>query len=166
LRFKSKELGNSTLNVSSVNGGLLIGKEGNHVLLDRQGNIIPDYCEFTIEVRTAHPKLNAVLITKKLEAFFKKKKITVLDSFIKHDLGALITSVNFTKQYEKFIPYKTKYLDGKLRGYGDGQMLAEKLKIPVCYLGPTGEYPHGDNEYVEIDSLEKLKDIYKKIIYY
>lgn len=164
LQFKSKELGSSTLNVSSMNGGLLIGKKKDDVLLGRQGNVIPDYCEFTIEVRTAHPRLNASLIVKKLESFFKKKKITILDTFIKHNLGALITDIKYTKQYEKFIPSKVKYLDGSKRGYGDGQMLADKFKIPVFYLGPAGEYPHGDNEYVEIKSLEKLKDIYKRII--
>ena len=59
---------------------------------------------------------------------------------------------------------KVEYLDATQKGYGDGQLLQEKFKIPVVYLGPKGENAHGVDEWVDISSLKKLRELFAEII--
>lgn len=163
-KFKTSELGESTLNIPFVKGGFLLSKKENDIILSSQGNNIPDYCEFIIEIRTAKSNLNAETVSSIVKKFFSENKITVTEEIVKHNLGALITPKASTKIFEKLIKEKEKYLDGSKKGYGDGEMIAKAFKIPVFYLGPKGEGAHSDKEYVETDSLRELKQIYKEII--
>ena len=43
-------------------------------------------------------------------------------------------------------------------GGSDARFFAEK-GIPAIEFGPKGNYWHGDNEYVEIESIYKLEEI-------
>lgn len=48
-------------------------------------------------------------------------------------------------------------------GVGDTRHV-RKYGIPAFYLGPGGGNMHGDDEFVYIDELKKVREIYKKVI--
>lgn len=57
--------------------------------------------------------------------------------------------------------------DSKLffrKSVADECIYVEKLKIPVVCIGPSGGNAHQANEYVDLDSLENVSQIYTKIL--
>lgn len=158
--------GESTMNIAYIRGGLYLGRRDEKIFVGQQGNNIADYAETIIEIRTASQSLNA----EKLSQIIKKTLIpsfTILDLKINHDFNPLITTKEQLKFIENIIEKiigKAEYLDPKNRGYSDGQLIQNKYKIPVIYLGPKGGNAHAPNEWVDIPSLFVLKKIYSLIM--
>ena len=46
----------------------------------------------------------------------------------------------------------------------DGIILGSEKNIPTIIMNPSGGNAHSQNEYVNIDSLKKLYEIYEKFI--
>ena len=86
---------------------------------------------------------------------------------VRHDLGSLYTPPKELGLVEKAVETavgRVEYLDPTKKGYGDGQLIQQKFKIPVAYLGPKGANEHAVDEWVDIASLKQLRDIYSNII--
>jgi len=166
--FSHPVLGESTLNIAFLSGGLGGENKGdNNLSVNYQGNIIPDFARSVIEIRTASPKLDSEKVLSFLKKQAKKYKVTITRISVKHNLGSLFTPENEWKNISKIVHSvvgKSEILPPQTKGYGDGQLLSEKKKIPVIYLGPSGEGAHSADEYVNISSLTSLKEIYKKIL--
>ncbi|MFA5870969.1 MAG: M20/M25/M40 family metallo-hydrolase [Candidatus Paceibacterota bacterium] len=166
--FSHPVLGESTLNIAFLSGGLCVeNKNDDNPSVDYQGNVIPDFARSVIEVRTASPKLDSEKILVFLKKQAKKYKVTITRISVKHNLGSLFTPENKWKNISRIVHSivgRSEILPPQTKGYGDGQLLSEKKKIPVIYLGPSGEGAHSAGEYVNISSLTSLKEIYKKIL--
>jgi acetylornithine deacetylase/succinyl-diaminopimelate desuccinylase-like protein len=151
-----------------LSGGLCVeNKNDDNPSVDYQGNVIPDFARSVIEIRTASSKLDSEKILMFLKRQAKKYKVTITRISVKHNLGSLFTPENKWKNISRIVHSivgQSEILPPQIKGYGDGQLLSEKKKIPVIYLGPSGEGAHSADEYVNIFSLSSLKEIYKKIL--
>ena len=160
--FSHPVLGKSTLNVAFLHGGLC-----DNFLVGYRGNIMPDFARSVIEVRTASEKLNSEEILSFLEKEAKKNRVAIKNLSVVHDLGSFFTPEDELKDISKIIHSvvgRTEIISPQKKGYSDGQLISQKKKIPVVYLGPSGGGAHSENEYVEISSLLSLKKIYKGIL--
>lgn len=163
--FSSNPLGNSTLNIAYIKGGLYKEIENGEVVLGKEGNIIPDYCEYIVEIRVANEKLNAVQVKNFISKSSRKLGLRVQNVKIRHDLGSWITPVEELKNIVSLTP-KDKIKSAKKSGYIDIQMLWKQFgKVPTFSLG-AGEFgqSHTANEYVKISSVLKALEFYKKIL--
>lgn len=164
-RFSTKELGNSTLNIAYFNGGTKVGTESDKVILGKEGNIIPDYCEYIVEIRVASEKLNANLVKDLIEKESKKLGLKVNETKIRHDLGSWITPKGQLKNYIKLASNKN-LKNAKESGYIDIQMLWKTFgKIPTFSLG-AGEtgMSHKPDEFVRISNVLKAQKFFKSIL--
>ncbi|QQG41449.1 MAG: M20/M25/M40 family metallo-hydrolase [Candidatus Woesebacteria bacterium] len=151
--FKSKELGNSTLNIAYMNGG---GSEG---------NVIAEKCEYIVEIRVANEKLNANLVQNFIIENSEKLGLKVASIKIRHDIGSWITT---KKELEDIIPLAPikKVKSAKTSGYIDIQMLWQAFgRVPTFSLsaGEPGQ-SHKANEYVKISNVLKAQKFYEKIL--
>ncbi len=156
------------MNIAYIQGGLDMGKnkEG-EVVLGKEGNNIADFTEFIIDVRPTIKELNASRIIKYFKKEIKNNKCKVDESSVRHDYSCLYTNKKEISEVEGVIKKaikKVDYLDLEAMGYGEAPLIQEKYQIPVIYFGPKGDNGHGANEWVDISSIKKTKEIYKSII--
>ncbi|MEK6839915.1 MAG: M20/M25/M40 family metallo-hydrolase [Nanoarchaeota archaeon] len=166
LNFKHPFLGLPSFNVSYMHGGLYRGNRDHNPILGNEGNNIPDYTEAVFEIRTTKIELNAERIKGEIKRFALAKGFEVNNFQIRHDLAPLFTDPRRIKNLitaVKEVNEKAKILDPSIKGYSDGQIIDQYLKIPVVYLGPGGDGMHASSEYVSISSLRKLENIYSNI---
>jgi len=165
--FHSK-LGVSTCNFSGIEGGLLQKSKNNDYDITWSGNNVPNIAKIQIEVRAATENLNAQKVIqiynnaiKKLNGNFELKKIV-------HDYGSFFVDQNKLLLVEQAITdsnYPVNYLDISKVGYYDAEMFARTNNIPSISLGPgPNNMSHKNNEYVSINSMNKVAKIYKLII--
>lgn len=166
-KYSNPTLGPSSLNVAYVRGGLNLGTNIiGETQLGKQGNNVADYAEVTIDIRPSSTDLNAEMVVKELSEIINKKGCSVTFT-VRHDFSALITTKDSLSEIEKIIKKvtgKVDYLNPADRGYGDGEMIQKKFKIPTIYIGPSGKGMHAVGEYVSIKSIHALRAIYEKII--
>lgn len=163
-KFNSNQLGNSTLNVAYIKGGTEMGNNV-EIVLGREGNIIPDYCEIVLEIRNASQKLKAEMVKQFLAEESKKYGLKIIDISTRHDLGCWLSE---KQEVEKIIGKldDKKILNAKDRGYVDLQMLWATFNQVPCLTVGAGEsgVTHKENEFVTIDNLKKTENFYRKII--
>ncbi len=156
-KYTDKFVGNSSINLASVDGGLNLG--GGKI--GRQGNNIADYCEFIIDVRTATNKLRArnLVQTAEKEALRNGLEISAV---VRHDKLGWFSP--FAKLPKKIIN-KYKIWSDFRTGYVDTQMLNETFNCP-CYGFGCGldDQAHKTNEYVAIKNLVNPEYFYMDLI--
>jgi len=151
--YKSKEVGNSTLNIAYINGG---GSEG---------NIIAEKCEYIVEVRVADEKLNANLVKQFITDSSIKLGLKIKAIKVRHNLGNWTTPREKLKKFIKLAPVR-KLKSAKKSGYIDIQMLWKIFgKVPTFSLG-AGEsgMSHKANEYVRISNVKEAQKFYETIL--
>lgn len=155
-------LGKSIISLAWIQGGQ--SKPGTKTL-GKEGNVIPDFAEVVIEIRTSDPKLDAQILIKKFNDYIKNEGLTVVSFVVRHDLGAWITNKSELGKVCKLLnrPKFTKAEDG---GYVDLQMLWQNFGKPICFTfgGSEGNTAHKPNEYVKIDKLQKAVVFWQKFI--
>lgn len=152
-KFRSRELGESTLNIAYINGG------------SNQGNIIAEKCEYIVEIRVANEKLNADLVGQFIRARSKKFALEIEGITTKHDLGSWTTKKKDLSSVIK-LSGKKSLEDVKKSGYVDIQMLWEAFnKVPTFSFGiGEGGMSHKADEFVRISSLEKGQRFFEKLL--
>lgn len=160
-RFQTPELGKSTLNIAYILGGTNTGNN----LLSKEGNIIPNYCEYVVEIRVASRNLSAKVISEYLYQQSVKQGLKVEEIKVRHDLGSWTTPVGQLKNIIKLSP-TSKILNAKNRGYIDIQMLWEAFGKVPCFSYGVGSKntAHKENEYVEIKNIKKAEKFYRNLI--
>lgn len=151
--FKSKELGNSTLNIAYMNGG------------GDQGNIIAEKCEYIVEIRVANENLDARKVKDFITKESEKLGLKIDDIVIRHDLGNWITKKEDLKEIIK-ISNKKSVKSAKKSGYIDIQMLWQTFnKVPTFSFG-AGEkgMSHKADEYVKIEDVTKTQKFFEKLL--
>lgn len=163
--YKTPELGQSTTNIASVNGGTLVSQKNNPPLLSREGNVIPDYCEIVLEVRPSDPTLDLVMILNKIKELLKKQQLELAKITIRHNLGSWITPKVQLKNFIKLSPNKG-LANPMEAGYLDIQLLWETFnRATSLSFGPAEPgVAHSANEFVRISSLQKTQAFLVKLL--
>jgi acetylornithine deacetylase/succinyl-diaminopimelate desuccinylase-like protein len=163
--YKTPELGQSTINIASINGGSLVGQKNNTPLLSREGNVIPDYCQIVLEVRPSDPKLDITIIVNKVKELLKKQQLKLEKITIRHNLRSWITPKTQLDNFIKLSPNKV-LADPMETGYLDIQLLWETFdKITSLSFGPAEPgVAHTANEFVRISSLQKAQAFLEKLL--
>ncbi len=167
-RYSLPETGITTCTLSSMRGGTQVGTKDQNIIYALGTNTIPDTTEVNLDIRPARIGLSSNKITALLNQCIKDEGMVLKTIRVKEDLGPLITPKSKLKILEETILEElgfVNYLPSQKMGYGDGQLLFEKTKTPVVYLGPgPTEACHKEDEYVTLDSLKKTTRIFKRLI--
>lgn len=165
--FTDPILGTASLNVAYIKGGLYQGRKNNEVVLGKEGNNIADFAEAIIDIRPTKQELRAEKIITWIEKFLKNKGYKLFDFKIRHNLGSLYTDSSKLKIFKQILKknkLKIDYVNPSETGYGDSQLLQQKFNIPVIYFGPKGANAHGIDEWVDINSVKKTRQIFSELI--
>lgn len=161
------DLGKPTVNVTGVRCGAVDGwDEHNRPILNNAGNVIPDYCEAVLEVRMT-PDVDKEGIRDVVEQVATKAGASLTNFQCRFDLGSYLTDKSALVKLEaaqQAVIGKVEYGDPAKGGYSDIQLIAEAWGVPCALLGPSGGKMHAPDEYVEIDSVEKITEMFLHII--
>lgn len=138
----------STVTLALIDGGDIYNK-------------VPDKSVMGLDIRYV-PHLNPHEIIKEIETVVDGKVIlkTLGDSI--HSPLDNIYVKDFIDTVKSFKDNKDAKIFGQ-HGSSDARFFSRK-GIPVLEFGPKGENLHGDNEYVEIQSVYRLEEILKDFI--
>jgi len=147
-QFIDPELGITSVNLASIEGR------------GSSSNVVPDNCQFILDIRPSSSKINAELIIDQLKKYIEELKGELSDFKVKFDFGSWLTSK--TKLARLGLDFKNLTTSG----YIDTQMLWQKFNQPKCLTIGAGvqKTAHTSNEYVEINQLNKLEKILFNII--
>ncbi len=164
----TSDLGVSTMNVAYLRGGAVADIEQPDVL-QRAGNVIPNYAECIMELRTASNRLDAAEATGILRSECAVRELTVRSLVTKIDLGMWPGSydtamTDFVKRCYERTGVGYVQADPQYIGFIDVQMLATTIDSPTYVIGAGGENRHGANENVPIANLERVGELYQTII--
>lgn len=164
----TSNLGTSTMNVAYLRGGAVADTDS-PINLQRAGNVIPNYAESIIELRTASPELNAQCVETIIREECTARNLVLKSFNTKIDLGVWPGSFadSMTKLVERcYQKAGVKYAkaDPQYIGFIDVQMLAATIGSPAYVIGAGGENRHGANENVALQDLECAREMYQTII--
>lgn len=164
----TSSLGSPTMNVAYLRGGA-VGDSQNPVDLQRTGNVIPNYAECIIELRTTVPELNAEWVENVIRTESDMRGLEVKTFKPKIDLGIWPGSsaspmTNFIEQCYESAGVNYAQANPQHIGFIDVQMLAGTVDSPIYVIGAGGENRHGANENVALADLERACKIYQTII--
>lgn len=138
----------TSINLGTINGG-------------NSFNSVPDFCSMKLDIRYTS-ETNKEKLLKEIRKISKDVKINI----------ALETS-NFICDLEnlnikKYEEITEKVLNRKIKKIGcesssDAVYFYDR-KIPTIIMNPIGDYPHGEKEFVNKESLYKLYKIYSEMI--
>lgn len=159
--YVSQDLGPTSVNLAYINGGQFKGESENQLVLGKQGNIIADTCRFVLDIRPSRPELTAQKVIDFITAEAKKFNVSVFKATIRHDLGSWLTPTEQIDLGVQKLPFRPV---GKT-GYIDVQMLWQNFyQVPCFTVGAGNAMAHKPDEYVEVDNINKLAKIAKKLI--
>lgn len=166
--FNDAQLGDSTLNVAYLQGGVIENQNGQDQWL-REGNVIPDTADVVLEFRTAHRDLDAIKARDLFVREIEEQKLSVDSITVRHNYGLWPVSydsrmMSFLEQCYEDAGLAFQKSDRSKSGFIDVQMITEVITAPTYVIGAGGENKHGANESVDIEDLTKAKDIYKVIL--
>ncbi len=168
-KYKDKFMGPTTVNLAYLRGGRVLSEDKDGRKWGREGNVIPDFADATIEIRVADDFVDAEFVKKALESLCYSVGLRVAVKRIRHDLGMWPVSYEcdqmgeIIKSYEKAgVPFSKG--DRNFSGYNDAAMLCDVIESPVFKLGAGGENPHGAGENVPIQNLAKCQKIWENLL--
>lgn len=167
--YDDEYLGESSLNLAYLQGGITEKKELDVIWL-REGNVIPDTADITLEVRTANAALDSEELISLFNQQIARQNLKLTSLSIKHDFKPWGVSYDspvidiFTNLYKE-AGIEFSLSDRKYSGFIDVQLVTEKVSSPAFVLGAGGENKHGSNENVKIENLTKIQDLYLIVLH-
>ncbi|MDP3770771.1 MAG: M20/M25/M40 family metallo-hydrolase, partial [bacterium] len=159
--------GRMTVNVAALRCGQSRGRHDGREVLGEDRNIIPDYAEGVIEVRTSPGvDLDACIVAfdrgvadagGRLEVAMKRfdfRGYHVPPERLAPLADAIATVLGGPAEFDAF----------ESHGYSDVQLLNDQLEVPCAMFGPTGGNYHAADEYVELESLTKVQAVLERLI--
>ncbi len=136
---------------------------------ETQSYSVPDSCHLQYSLLSS-PKLNDKDFVKLVKSFMKKYDIegTIELHKRKTPYGAcykLNTSLPFVKKIKKDIFDADNVTPMYAQSVSDENIFANRLEIPVVVIGPIRDNAHKAQEWVQINSLTNLEEVYKKILH-
>lgn len=173
--FNHPIMGSTSINLAYILGGnqlkTSISKDNLLTSVGQQGNVIPDVCEFVIDIRPATPDLTPDTIINILKENLVKNGYKFKLINLRHDLGAWFTNLDEIKPVLDIAQNITKTKKPKLdnpsqSGYIDLQMLWNQVGRPPALMfgGGKGSTAHGPDEHIEIKDLIKTKDFFVDLL--
>ncbi len=167
--YSDEFLGNSVLNVASINAGLFEGRNAQgSAVLSEKANKIPDFAEALIEIRNAKDSLNASELKQIVEKAAESEGVQVIGFKTMLDRGTLNVDRKRLTVLEKAVEKsrgKLEYADPGTVGYGEGQILYAKTGTPCVYFGPgPNDRAHKANERVAVSELMEARKIFSELI--
>lgn len=166
--YQNPPLGEPTLNLAYLSGGLMKGIDKNEdLILGNRGNNIPDIAEAVLDIRTPSLQLNSKKIIDFLKINVENQGLELEKTEIRSDYKPMYVPQEKLKNLEDIIKKQLgfiKYGDIKQQGYFDGEMIWRKFNSPFACFGPIGGNAHGADEWVDIDSLNKVRSVFKSLI--
>jgi acetylornithine deacetylase/succinyl-diaminopimelate desuccinylase-like protein len=157
-------LGKTACNLAWLKGGIDKG-DGE---IGCRANKIPDLAEVILDIRPAVIKLRARtvldLLTENLaiNGFQLEKAREVLD------FGSLYIPPKRLGKFEEIVRSTlgmVEYDDISQGGYGEGQLLNERLSVDCVYFGPgPKEMAHQADEFVSLTELNQAASVYTRLI--
>ena len=168
MNITNKELGYCTVNLAYLQGGK-ISKSKNQIEWKREGNVIPDYTDCTIEIRTTDKKVDAASIISKLKEISRSVGVKINVKRTRHNIipwkcanrEAVTEEI---KEIYKQCSLSFSLEDIQFSGYVDIGMLEGVITAPKYTIGVSGDNAHAPNEYAIIKSLYNAQKIYEKIL--
>lgn len=156
--YVSSDLGPTVYNLAYIFGGQYKDKNLDGLVLGKQGNIIPDICQFIIDIRPSRDELTAIKVKEFISKEADKQSVEILDFKIRHSLGSWLTPKD---QLNLELPYNS--LDQS--GYIDVQMLWQTFnQVPCFTIGAGNDMAHKADEYVEVANIKKLDKLVKALL--
>lgn len=160
-------LGKPTLNIAGVHSGLFEGVDEKRTpLISRAANVVPDYCDALIEVRTT-----SSIQQKKIEETIRETaygyKVELTSLTVPFSVGSFMTKCDDLRLIERAqneVLGRIRYDDPATTGYSDIQIISEKWDVPCALLGPSGKNMHGVDELVSKQSVCMLEKVFHRII--
>jgi acetylornithine deacetylase/succinyl-diaminopimelate desuccinylase-like protein len=158
--------GRMTVNVAALRCGQSRGRHDGREVLGEERNIIPDYAEGVIEVRTfpgVDTNACAAVFERGVAAaggYFEAPMVRLdFPGFHvpKQQLQPLVDAITAVIGSAEIEPLDT-------HGYSDVQLLHGQFKAPVAMFGPVGGNYHAADEYVEIGSLGTVQAVIERMV--
>ena len=129
-------------------------------MLGKQGNIIADICQFTLDIRPSSQNVTANDVVKYIIKETKKLKVDLFNCNIRYDFGSWLTPKN---RIDKII---NKYNQIDKTGYIDIQLLWQTFNQVPCFTVGAGciTEAHKPDEFVSVKKLIKLQRILKNYL--
>ena len=173
--FASAELGFPTFNIARVRGGVLTAQAdvSRPDSFAPGSNNIADYADCLIEVRPTGRALNGAAVADRLSAELVGRGLDVLELSCTFDLGVLQTPRQTLAPLGQAVKSRlgeVTYRDASRTGYTDGQLLQQffldrdDTLVPVACFGPAGGNWHGADEWVSVESLRHLAEVYRCLL--
>jgi len=145
-------LGRGSINIGKIVGGTKV-------------NIVPSYCEVSIDRRLTHGESIEYAINQFKEILGKLK----LDTKVGKDfemLGDSRIAIKTPKDSKlvRLLQSISKLQIGKLSGYTEMELYHRKLGMECIAMGVANDTAHSDNEYAEIGELKKSRYIFENLI--
>lgn len=172
-KFNHPVMGSTSVNLAYILGGSKIKVNSKTPIesVGQEGNVIPDICEFVIDIRPATPDLTPEIIIDILKKELTKNKYKFELVKLRHNLGAWFTDTKDIKSSldiaKTITNTKTPKLDNPSKGgYIDLQMLWDKVGRPpaIMFGGGKGSTAHGADEHIEIKNLIKTRNFFLEIL--
>jgi len=157
-------LGKTSCNLAWLRGGI---DQGNGDIGCR-ANKISDLAEAVLDIRPAHAELCAQTVLDILKEYLRINGYQLEDAKTELDFGSLYISPDRLIKFEKIVYEvlgQVEYDKISIGGYGEGQLLNERLGTDCVYFGPgPKEMAHQVDEFVSTQELHQASQIYKKLI--
>ncbi len=157
-------LGKTSCNLAWLKGGIDQGSGE----IGCRANKIPDLAEAVLDIRPARAELRAKTVLDILEKDLEANGYQIEEARTALDFGSLYISPNKLAIFEDIVRKtleKVEYENISEGGYGEGQLLNERLGTTCVYFGPgPKEKAHQVDEYVSITELQQATMIYRDLI--
>lgn len=159
--YEHPTLGKTACNLAWLEGG--IDRDKGRVKC--QPNAIPDMAKAVLDIRPARPELRAQTVIDLLTEHLRANDFQVEKATVKHDFGSLYVPSERLTRFEEVVQSilgRVEY--GELGGYGEGQLLNERLGVDCVYFGPGPMTGHEPDEYVSVTELSQAAQVYTRLV--
>lgn len=167
-QFSDPVMGVSSCNLAALTGGVLAPSRGGDKIATSSPNMVPNVADVILDIRPASAALRAETVERILRDHLGKRGFELIDFTAKLNYGSLLVPQEQLAPFESIVRQtlgSARYADIRRFGYGEGQMLNERLGAQCVYFGPEKHaMAHQPDEYVTVASLRKARDVFAATI--
>lgn len=166
--FSDPVLGDSSCNLAFLRGGVDKGEDAQgKLVIDERANKIPDIAEVVLDLRPATNRLRVQTVLDILDSSLTAEGFRMEKPENRLELGLLLIPPERLSGFEAIVKEvlgKASYADISQYGYGEGQLLHERLGVDCVYFGPGPDTAHQVDEYVSIAQLKQIREVFARLI--